>query len=166
VTTVNPVIFNDVADLCDNDRSFELDAALAHYPALIDVVDVNQRNLVHRAAEAGSSACIQVLKNHGANIKAQDVSGETPLHRAVYRRHLDAARALLALGADPNARNVYGGTPTLYAAGAGPDALDLLVEKGGNPLEKDNSGDGVIQWAERSERQNNALRAAVRAKMG
>lgn len=152
VTTVNTVIYNDVAQLCENDQASLLSAALSTYPTLIDVVDINQRTLVHKAAEAGSWGCIEVLAWAGANIDQADVTGETPLHRALARRHLDASRMLLDLGANPNARNTYGATPTLYAAEAGPEALDLLTQRGGDNSVLDNHGDGVAFWAERGVR--------------
>lgn len=164
VTTVNTVIYNDIAQLCENDQASLLSAALATYPTLIDIVDINQRTLVHKAAETGSWGCIEVLAKAGAKVNQADVSGETPLHRALARRHLDASRMLLDLGANPNSRNAYGATPTLYAAEAGPEALDLLTQRGGDTSVVDNSGDGVAYWAERGVRMAEQATLAARLK--
>lgn len=152
VTTVNTVIFNDAGQLCDNDQSSLLASALKAYPTLIEIVDVNQRTLVHRAAEAGSWGCVEVLARAGAPVDQPDASGETPLHRALARRRMDASRILLDLGANPNAKNAYGASPTLYAAEASPDALALLVSRGGDASAIDNSGNDAAYWRARGER--------------
>jgi len=54
---------------------------------------------------------ISCLLRHGANLRAPDKNGATPLHRAVRTRCADAVRCLLRAGSDPAARNKSGSTP-------------------------------------------------------
>ena len=68
----------------------------------------NERDLkiyagLHAAAAKGDVAEIERLIADGERINIQDSNSRTPLHVAVYRKHHDAARALLRLGANPNA---------------------------------------------------------------
>jgi uncharacterized protein len=58
---------------------------------------------LHAAAAKGDVAEIERLIAGGERLNIQDSNSRTPLHVAVYRKHHDAARALLRLGANPNA---------------------------------------------------------------
>ena len=55
------------------------------------------------AAARGDAAEIAKLAAAGADVKARDGRGRTPLHVAAYARRHDAMRALGKAGADPNA---------------------------------------------------------------
>lgn len=144
-----PLVFEDVAKLCENDQASLLNDVLTQYPVLTKITNINGRTLLHDAAESGSWGCVEALVGHGADVNARDNTGETPLHRALSRRRIDASRALLNAGADPNMKNFHGATPTLYSALAGPDSLELLLSHGGDSTVVDNSGDGVEYWASR-----------------
>lgn len=146
-----PLVFNDVAVLCENDQASLLNDVLTNNPVLTTITDINDRTLLHHAAESGSWGCVEALVGHGAQVDAVDVSGETPLHRGISRGRKDATTALLNAGANPNIRNAYGATPTLYAAEKGPDLLRILTDKGGDISVKDNSGLGIEDWAKRGE---------------
>lgn len=61
------------------------------------------------------SATIAVLIESGADPNAIDLSGVTPLHRAVRTRCAAAAGALLEGGADARRKNGNGSTPTMLA---------------------------------------------------
>jgi hypothetical protein len=63
-------------------------------------------------AQAATIACLIAA---GADANAGDVSGVTPLHRAVRTRCAAAVEALLSHGADINARNNSGSTPLTLA---------------------------------------------------
>src|SRR5215813_4939146 len=64
------------------------------------------------SAQAETIAC---LIEAGADPDATDMSGVTPLHRAVRTRCAAAVEALLAGGADPRRKNKNGSTPMLLA---------------------------------------------------
>ena len=55
------------------------------------------------AAAKGDAARIAQLAAAGADVKARDARGRTPLHVAAFARRHDAMRALVKAGADPNA---------------------------------------------------------------
>ena len=55
------------------------------------------------AAARGDAPEIAKLAAAGADVKARDAYGRTPLHVAAYARRHDAMRALAKAGADPNA---------------------------------------------------------------
>lgn len=148
-TTDIDVLSQDINKMIYNDQSNVLDGILNYYPTLVDRVDLNGRTWMHHAAESGSWGCMSVLRKHGLEIDSPDVSGETPLHRAVTRNHLEAAQWLLVNGANPNASNRMGGTPTLYAAEWSADAVEQLILGGGDHTVVDHSHDGIEQWASR-----------------
>jgi ankyrin repeat protein len=79
-----------------------------------DGCDKQDRTALHMACDsaygnAGNiEKCIRLLINHGANINAQDASGETPLHYAYNSPRL--IMTLLELGAKPDIKNRQGHT--------------------------------------------------------
>ncbi len=97
------------------------------------------------------------LVSVGANPNALDISGVTPLHRAVRTRSSPAVRALLAAGAKPRAPNKAGSTPlhlavqTTGRGGSGSDharhqqaeIIAVLLEHGAKPSDKDGKGTTV-----------------------
>ncbi len=64
---------------------------------------------LHEAALLGKTEIARVLLNRGADIRATDKEGNTPLHWV--GRHVDTAKLLLDAGADPRAQNKDGRTP-------------------------------------------------------
>jgi len=61
------------------------------------------------AVGMGAPDLMQILIDKKANVNLANSSGETPLIRAVQRRDLGIARALLAAGADPDQPDVIAG---------------------------------------------------------
>jgi uncharacterized protein len=61
---------------------------------------------LHAAAASGDVAEIEKLIKEGESPNLQDANSRTPLIVATFRRHHDAARALLRLGANPNVRDL------------------------------------------------------------
>ena len=104
---------------------------------------------------------IQYLLSVGADPNAPDKSGVSPLHRAVRTRTSEAVRALLAGGARVNGRNGSGSTPLHLAVqstgrgGAGSararseqeKIIEILLEAGARPSEKDGKGKSVLAAA-------------------
>jgi ankyrin repeat protein len=121
-----------------------------HYAA-----DANAGNL------AGQAATIACLIRAGADPNATDKSGVTPIHRAVRTRSAAAVEALLAGGAEPRCRNASGATPlhlavqntgasnsgTAHAIDQQRRIIELLLEAGARPQDKDGNGKAVLDAA-------------------
>ena len=79
--------------------------------AAIDCADWNSKEYFEAATAADVTDCIQ----SGANPKARDKNGRTPLHWAVrYNKNPAVIAVLLDAGADPKARDTDGETPWDY----------------------------------------------------
>jgi ankyrin repeat protein len=122
---------------------------------------------LHYASDANRSNpqaqadVIEYLISIGADPDAVDKSGVAPLHRAVRTRSLAAVRALLDGGATPRQPNKSGSTPLHLAVqatgrgGSGSDQarreqagiIELLLERGSRPTDKDARGRPVDQAA-------------------
>ena len=86
-----------------------------------------------RAAAAGDAARIGKLLAEGADPKARDAAGRTPLHVAAFGSHYDAVRALVAGGGDINAlENRRYDVITIAAVKDDVRMVRLALELGGN----------------------------------
>jgi hypothetical protein len=102
------------------------------------------------AARAGSEAgghsdgagAVRALLAAGADPRAVDLDGATPLHVAADGQ---AVRILIAAGADLNARTRDGISPLLYAGRE--DAVMALLEAGADPTVRDEQGADLAQNA-------------------
>ena len=134
-----------------------------------DVRAANRRGAqpLHYAADANhwnpdaQAATIAYLTSVGADPGAVDRSGVAPLHRAVRTRSLPAVQALLAAGADPRQPNAQGSTPLHLAVqptgrgGAGSEhargqqagIVELLLQRGAHPDDRDGRGKTVLAAA-------------------
>jgi uncharacterized protein len=89
---------------------------------------------LHAAAAKGDVAEIERLVADGERINIQDANSRTPLLVAVYRKHHDAARALLRLGANPNAFDAQRyDILTIAAVQNDVEMLKIALEGGANP---------------------------------
>jgi ankyrin repeat protein len=71
-----------------------------------------------------------LVEEKGADVKAVDVYGNTPLHRASQNGHLDVVKYLVEKGADFQAVDKVGDTPLHDASYYGKlDVVKYLVEK-------------------------------------
>lgn len=152
--------------------------------ANVNVRDVgNKRTPLHRAASSNNNpAVFRVLLDAGADPKARDMYGLTPLHSAVMhnnaaignalinagvdskardqtaRNNLAIITALLNAGANPNARNKQGATPLHRAAkiNTNPAIITTLLDAGADAKAKDKSGRTPFDYArEKNERLKN-----------
>lgn len=82
-----------------------------------------------QAADAGDVAKARALIAQGADVKARESDGLTPLHHAAYENHVEMARLLLDNGADVNAATWVGKTPLFLATSK--EMKALLKERGG-----------------------------------
>ena len=86
--------------------------------------------LLHVAAMEEKLGCVRVLLRRGADVTLRDVSGQTPLHMAMYNGSA-AAGLLLAAGADVNAQMSPGRSPLLMSAQFGrPHTSHILLRSG------------------------------------
>jgi len=77
---------------------------------------------------ASEGRIVGALLRAGANPDIPDQYGETPLHAAALRKHVDVVSALLAGGADPNLKNGDGQTPLHIAASWSNRAIVSLLQ--------------------------------------
>jgi hypothetical protein len=134
---------------------FQTADLLCHNGADWNVHDEKKRILLHCAAHFADPAVAEKLIEYGADIHAQDVDGEVPLHYASHSEghgyHLErpgAARVLLKHGADVNARSKDGSTPLHLASHGGMlGVARVLLEHGANVEAKDDRGRTPLQIA-------------------
>ena len=88
----------------------------------VNAAGLEDRRLLHRAAQGGHLDVVQYLVEHGAEVNIRDSLGQTPLHKAAREGHLDVVRCLEVVKylvgrcADVTARDNYGKTPRDLAA--------------------------------------------------
>ncbi|MFA5086826.1 MAG: ankyrin repeat domain-containing protein [Candidatus Paceibacterota bacterium] len=89
---------------------------------------INQQNLskLPEVAKNGNSKDLKALINAGADVNAEDSSGETPLILASYNNNLATVEELIKSGADVNAKDLMEQTPLMLASGKG--HLDIVKE--------------------------------------
>eukprot|EP00929_Paragymnodinium_shiwhaense_P080388 TRINITY_DN41925_c0_g1_i1.p1 TRINITY_DN41925_c0_g1~~TRINITY_DN41925_c0_g1_i1.p1 ORF type:complete len:298 (+),score=58.65 TRINITY_DN41925_c0_g1_i1:127-1020(+) len=93
---------------------------------------------LHRAAEGGFSAVVQLLLRHGAHPNRSNEEGETALHEASIYGQADCVQLLLAGKADPIATDHAGNTP-LHCCAYSDDLASsevvakLLMDAGADP---------------------------------
>jgi ankyrin repeat protein len=99
-----------------------LSAVASNLPALVETllkngVDCNARYAggvtpLHFTSERYSVEAARVLLDHGADVNAQDIYGNTPLARAVYRSKRgtepELVKLLMSRGANPDIKNKAG----------------------------------------------------------
>ena len=109
--------------------------------ALIELgVDVNMKipyefTLLHFAIHYNHIEIAKLLLERGADVRAKNNRGETPLHWA---KNVETAKLLLDRGADVNAKNNMGDTPLHLAKNV--EIAKLLIEKGADVEAKDKYG--------------------------
>lgn len=98
---------------------------------------------VHAAAFADDPRLLEAVLAHGGQPDVvNEISGETPLMRAIVGLHPDHVRMLLDAGADPNRADRNGETPLHTAASVNAGGVILMLLKAGAlPLVKDSHGD-------------------------
>ncbi len=84
---------------------------------------------------------VRLAINFGADVEAKDNGGQTPLHWAARRNHIEIAKLLIELGADVNAKKFDGWTPLHWASwNSHIEIVKFLIEKGADVEAKDNRG--------------------------
>jgi uncharacterized protein len=95
-------------------------------------------------AEEGESTTVAWLLGHGAQPDFTS-TGETALHMAVAKDHVEIARQLLKAGANPNQQDVDGCVPLWQLKSE--TMLDLLLSFGADPTVPDQAGFLPSKWA-------------------
>jgi uncharacterized protein len=140
--------------------------------ANIEAADEEGMTPLLQAATYAQTEIFEFLLSRGANIKARDKRGWTVLMDAAcncavatMNSAYDIVRILLDLGVNVNARAHDGSTALMLASGMVGDAavLELLLERGANPLLKNNKGETALRIALQGRRDDKVrlLRQAI-----
>jgi ankyrin repeat protein len=120
------------------------------------LIDLFERERLHRAAEEGDLQAVQELLGRGDPVNAFDELGKTPLHYAVLAENIPVVEFLLRRGADINARDerVIGNTPLAEAAGTCSLAMAMrLVAAGADPTIRGWMRRNAVDRAQRRKKQ-------------
>ena len=99
---------------------------------------------LHRAADNGRLEVVQLLVQNGANVNAQNLYGNTPLHliskrKKLNRRSLEIVQFLLENKADPNMVNLHRYNPMKWAVENSIYELQEILSQFGGVLPSKNS---------------------------
>ncbi|XP_017888124.1 uncharacterized protein LOC108629771 [Ceratina calcarata] len=109
----------------------------------INCKDESGRTLLHLCVSSYESNfdMFRFLLGEGANVNAKTVEGVTPLHKAVFFRHISEVDVLLKCNADVNAKDNEGATPLHDCVTNGDvDICRLLIKEGANVNSTNNKG--------------------------
>ena len=89
--------------------------------AIVETADWDGFAPMHGACECGNLSIFRLLMKHGANPKARDNIGETPLHKALRDSNtpVEIVKELIEHGADINEQDEYSQAPLYEAAVSG-----------------------------------------------
>ena len=115
-------------------------------PELVNATDQYGFTPLHGVVGEHHFEMAQYLISKGADVKARNDSGITPLHIAAYPEMVEI---LVRAGAELEAKEDGGGTP-LHIASENPEALDVmqkLLELGASVNAKDSRGETALDTA-------------------
>jgi ankyrin repeat protein len=120
---------------------------------------------LHAAAARGDVAEIEQLIAEGEKPNIQDSNSRTPLLVAAFRRHHEAARALIRLGADPNALDAQRyDVLTIAAVNNDMDMVKIALAGGANARAITGAYDGTALIAAAHRGHVEVVRALIAAK--
>jgi ankyrin repeat protein len=113
---------------------------------------VDGTTALHWAVHADDLATVESLLAAGADAKAQDRYGLTPVRLACENANAIILKKLLDAGADPNSPDPQGTTALMIAARTqgGTEAVKLLLERGAAVNALDTVQSTALMWAVRS----------------
>lgn len=115
-----------------------------HFFALLPNANVHAlgpsgETALHYAAVSNQADMAKRLLDRGADANAPALNKDTSLHWAASGDSLETAALLLNHGADPNAADQHGNGPlwtALFSGSALPALVQLLLDKGADPLHR------------------------------
>ncbi len=116
----------------------------------------NKSNIspLHYAANYGFKDIVQLLLDKGADINAESRIG-TPVHRAIYRNHIDVLKLLVKNKANVNVLMMpRKWTPLHCTFGQKKEAAKILIENGAEIDAMDSQGKTPLFWAINSGNEN------------
>lgn len=117
----------------------------------VDGCDESGNTPLHYAANAGTSAAIDFLLDHGAYVDARTEIGLVPLHHAAWLGRAEVVEQLLVYGADPNARDKQLQAAIHFASSkADVDTVQMLLRMGADVNARDADGHTPLHLAVRA----------------
>ena len=113
-----------------------------------DELDEMQRE--QEQERRASAKIISYLLGKRMLVDVPDMDGATPLHKAVEKKNLPAARCLLNAKCSANVADYCGLTPLHYICDDSPESVHLallLLEHKASPDHQDNDGNTPLNWA-------------------
>jgi len=105
---------------------------------------------IFEAAGKGQVRDVEYFIKNGADVRAKDNGGGTPLHHAAWdNSNVEVVKYLISQGADVNAKANSGGTPLIHAAHrhSNVEVVKYLVSQGANVNAKYQDGVTVLHCA-------------------
>jgi ankyrin repeat protein len=142
-------------DAARNGDTLELRSIWTQHPNLLQEKDSRGSDALILATYYGHLPAVQWLLAAGADPKSGDVSGNTALMGALFRKYEEVAKVLVQRGADINQPNFQDATAMHFAIVFSTDDMVLwLLENKGDPSIADRFGTTVWQQAEIQGRQH------------
>lgn len=132
--------FEDLYEAAEMDDFDEVKRILQKQPALIHGKDEYEFSVLHAAVMTENEELIEFLLGQGADVRASNDEGITPLHIVLYPQ---IAALLIRHGADVNAAADDGSTPLHTQVADGEERLDVievLLEHGADKARRDKRG--------------------------
>ena len=139
----------DIADAAMKSDSEAVRSLLAK-KADVNAAQPDGTTALHWAVQWNDLQMAELLIRSGANVKAANRNGATPMTLACINGEAAIIKALLDAGADPNAAVLLNGeTPLMLAARTGKvDSVKVLIDRGANVNAKESiRGTTPLMWA-------------------
>ena len=108
---------SSLAQMIEAKDASQIERALKANPALAKARNQNGIGMLSLAAQTDCAACVKVLLDAGADVRAadEDAIGRTPLHWAAGWSTSEVVRLLVERGAPLNVKTKKGDTPLSFA---------------------------------------------------